>query len=360
MLLPATANAVLVRHIQFSLPIRLICLTCCTFVLCPNAKLCAEDTGTQISMSVVEYPGESFREGVEEMVQRYEYATVSVPRSAEHRAKLVEAYSMLWCFGFVPRDEILSKLTSQANQAIELDPKDAGAQTSMGIAKLIQWEWEAAEKHFAEAVQIDPKKAESLHWYALFLASRGRHEEALQHSQRAIQIDDSPGMITGMGAVLYFGRDWERMVKELPIAIKQDSDFAPAYDWLGMAYVQQKKFPKALETYEKAVSLSGGLAEIVAGLGHAYALAGEKVKAQGILRQLKQWEAQHYVPPVQIAYVHFGLGETDEGFEMLEKAYEQHSWELVFLQVEPWFDSIRNDPRFAQLEKKMNFPRGDQ
>ena len=94
----------------------------------------------------------------------------------------------------------------------------------------------------------------------------------------------------------------------------------------------------------------------MAGLGHAYALGGETAKANAVLTNLKRQGERWYVPPVQIAYVHVGLGQYDEAIKMLTRAQQEHSWELVFLQVEPWFDPLRADPRFAELEKRMQFP----
>ena len=122
------------------------------FWLSSGDRLHADQPDTQVTLTSVDYPGAAFRDGVQAMVDQYEYASVSAPRSVSHRAKLVQAYTMLWCFGFVPRDEITAKLNSQAAAAVKLDGEDAGAQTAMGIAKLSQWEWAAAEKHLAKAV----------------------------------------------------------------------------------------------------------------------------------------------------------------------------------------------------------------
>ncbi|MEO2049137.1 MAG: tetratricopeptide repeat protein [Pirellulales bacterium] len=137
---------------------------------------------------------------------------------------------------------------------------------------------------------------------------------------------------------------------------QHNPEFAPGYDWLGMAYVQEKRFDDSIATYEKAVRLSGGLAEILAGLGHAYALAGQHEEARNVLEQLRKMDHRWYVPPVQIAYVHVGLGEYDEAFQLLERACQERSWELVFLQVEPWFDCLRSDCRYVELIKKIKFP----
>ena len=307
-------------------------------------------------LSNVSAPGKEFRDGVQGMVDYYEYASQSRKKPVDTLVGLVEARTMLWCFGFVPRDKVLPEMKAHAEQAVKLDGQDAGARTALGIVKLSQWDWQGAESELALAVKLDPKRAQSRHWYALYLASRGRHKEALAQSKLAVELDKSSGTKTGMGAVLYFGRDWKGMIDLLVPVTKKDTNFAPALDWLGMAYVQEERFEESISTYERATVLSGALAEITAGLGHAYGLAGEKSKARSVLKELQRWSTEDYVPPVQIAYVHLALGETDKAFERLEQAYREHSWELVFLQVEPWFDEIRSDPRFQELEAKMKFP----
>ena len=123
-----------------------------------------------------------------------------------------------------------------------------------------------------------------------------------------------------------------------------------------MTYVQAKRFDEAIATYEKAETLSGGIAEIKAGLGHAYGMAGKATEARKKLDELNDLSQQWYIPPVQIAFVCVSLGEKDKAFELLETAYREKSWELAFLRVEPWLDDLRDDPRFARLQRRMKFP----
>jgi Flp pilus assembly protein TadD len=147
------------------------------------------------------------------------------------------------------------------------------------------------------------------------------------------------------------------MIDVLKPTIKQDSDYGPAYDWLGMAYVEEQQFDKAIATYRRAVELSDGLAEVLGGLGHAYAVAGREKEARQVLNTLLQLDQRWHVPPVQIAFVHVGLGEKQRAIDLLETAYDERSWELVFLQVEPWLDELRAEPRFTELIEKMKFPK---
>jgi tetratricopeptide (TPR) repeat protein len=322
------------------------------------AAICCLLPGNVVADETTEmqYPGKTLRDGILNLARHYESTLKKDSDSVKLYLGVADAYTMYWCFGFAPRDEVLPKIQSAAQHALALDDQDASAHKAAGIVKLSQWDWASAEEELAAAVQLDPGRASPHHWYALYLAAMGRHQEAGKHSKLALEIDSSPGMQVGRASILYFARDWEGMIHRMNRTIQGHSEFAPAYDWLGMAYVQQERFDESIATYEKAVELSEGLAEILAGLGHAYGLAGKQEQARTVLNQLQELDARWYVPPVQIAYVHVGLGEHDEAIRMLERAVEEHSWELVFLREEPWFDPLRSDPRFQEIEAKLHFP----
>jgi Flp pilus assembly protein TadD len=220
------------------------------------------------------------------------------------------------------------------------------------------WDWVGAEKEFKRALELDPSNVNIRHWYALYLAAMGRREDAFRESREALRLDPSSLSIqTGAGAIEYFARDYKQMIKQMQSTVALGPNFAPGYDWLGMAYVQVGRFEEAIAVYQKAVTLSGGSAEVKAGLGHAYGVAGQRASARAILGELNDLAKKKYVPPVQIAFVYLGLGDRAHALDLLEKAYQERSWELVFIQVEPWVDSLRSDPRFRDIVRRMNFPK---
>ena len=311
---------------------------------------------TQTPAQQLTYPGKSLRDGTLQLAKHYETLARQNPESAAYQVGICEAYTMHWCFGFAPRDEVLPKIKQSARRAVVLDSESAAARTALGIAKLSEYDWAGAEAELAAAVRLDSNRANSQHWYALFLAAMGRHQEALMHSEQAVALDTSPGMQTGLGSILYFGRDWPRMIRVLSTTTAEHPDFAYAYDWLGMAYVQEEQFDESIETYQQAVELSEGLAEILAGLGHAYGLAGKETEARAVLDKLLKLDERWYVPPVQIAYVYVGLRDHENALRMLERAREEKSWELIFLREEPWFDPLRQDPRFREIQSSLRLP----
>ena len=303
------------------------------------------------------FPGKRFREAFENLAAHFEQEVQRDSNDVAAHAGLSEAYSTLWCFGFYSRSEALPKARAAATKAVQLDDELAAAHTALGIVKLCDWDWVGAERAFIRAIQLDPGDAKARHWHALYLAAMGRHEQAMAESTQAENLDPtSLGFKTGKGAVLYFGHKFEEMRQQMLGTIALDPDFAWGYDWLGMAFVQLEQFDQAIETYEKAVELSDRTAEVMAGLGHAYGVAGNKSAGKKVLEELDALAERWYVPPVQRAYVCFGLGERDRAFELLEEAYADRSWELVFLREEPWFDEVRSDPRFVNLQERMQFP----
>lgn len=303
------------------------------------------------------FPGGRFRVAFEHLADSFQTRIEQDPRDASAFAGLAEAQCTLWCFGFAPRALALPPARSAAQRALELDPRLAAAHTALGIVRLCDWDWTGAEQAFRKAVEIDPADPKAHHWYALFLAALGETDQALHHASQAERLaPESAGFKIGKGAVLYFGHRFEAMRDQMSQTVALAPDNAWAHDWLGMAYVQLQDCEKAVETYERAVDLSDRTAEVLAGLGHAYGICGLETKAREVVAELAAYAEKWYVPSVQRSYVHFGLGETDEGFALLERAFTEKSWELVFLREEPWFDAFRADARFKDLERRMRLP----
>jgi tetratricopeptide (TPR) repeat protein len=306
---------------------------------------------------------------MKEAVAHFQEAARLDPDYALAQVGLAETYTMLWSFGFVSCPEALAQAEAAARRAVELDPKLAEAHAALGALKMCEWDWAGAEAEFQRALELAPDNARSRHGYALFLAAMGRHQEALAQSTRANELQpSSPGIMTGLGAILYFARADARMIQVMEQTVKLDPKYAPGYDWLGMAYLQVGRFDESIEAYKKGLELAGGAAEVKAGrghaygvdimtgLGHAYGVAGRRREARQILGELRALARRKHVPPVDIAFVYLGLGEKERALELLEQAYRERSWQVAFLRVEPWVDSLRDDPRFQSLLRRLNFP----
>ncbi len=326
----------------------------------PEQAQIAETTPGEKAEEAVQKGRESLarntRDAMEQAVEFFNQAVAHDPSYAPAHVGLADSYTLLWSFGFLSREEALPKARAAAERAVRLDESLAEAHSALAVVRLRDWDWAGAEEGFKAALKLNPTDANSHHWYALYLSAMGRHEEAIRHSKRAVALDPSPSMQVGLGSMYYFAREWEEMITQMQKTLDQDPDFAYAYDWIGMAYVQVRDFERAFTAYHKAVSLSGHSAEVLAGLGHAYGVAGEKDKARKILRELTQLSEQRYVPSVQVAFVYTSLGEKERALARLEQAYQERAWELVFVKVEPWLDPLRSEPRFQELLRRLNFP----
>ena len=304
----------------------------------------------------LKYPGKKFREFFDLEIEKYENEVKKDPENVTNQVGLVESYINSWCYGFLSRDESLPIAKSAAIKAVDLDQNFAAAHTVLGIIKMTDWDWDGAERDLKKAVDLNPSSYKSRHWYSLFLSAMGRHEQAIEEAQIADRLDLPAGSKIGYGSILYFAHEFEKMADLLEKAIIEEPDTAPLYDWLGMAYIQLKQYDKSIEVYRKAAELSDGLAEIMAGLGHAYGIAGRTDEARQVLDTMLAAAEKWYVPPVQIAFICMSIGEMDQAYSFLEKAYRERSWELAFMREEPWLDDLHSDERFLDIMNRLNFP----
>ena len=345
------SSSLIICYSFFGLPLSLTTSTA-TAVDSNSTTTSSSDSNTQLR-----YPGKQKRDALLRSAEQLEAWIEADQDEAANYVGLADIHTYLWCYGFIPHADIMPQCEKAARRAVELNPKLAAAHTALGIVLLGHRDWQAAEHHLRLATELEPERAPSQHWYALYLAATNRHEEAKQHSQFSLKYDPSAGMTIARSSIQYFARDWQGMIDVLTPTINKDPNHEAAYDWLGMAYIQRKEFDQSINTYLRAVELSDGLAEVLGGLGHAYGVAGREKEARQVLDKLHRLAERWHVPPVQVAFVHIGLGEKQEALDLLDIAYQQRSWELVFMQVEPWLDDLRAEPRFLALLKKMNFPK---
>ena len=145
-----------------------------------------------------------------------------------------------------------------------------------------------------------------------------------------------------------------QIVEELEL----DQNFPPAHNLLPAAYEQKGQYSEAVAEFKKAIPLTGGSEWTLskAGLGHVYALTGKKSEARTLLDELKQLSAQEYVPAPSIALIYAGLGEKDQAFVWLDKGYEQRAFQMQWNAIDARWDSLRSDPRFEDLLRRMGLP----
>jgi serine/threonine-protein kinase len=218
---------------------------------------------------------------------------------------------------------------------------------------LYDWDWPAAEACFRRAIELNPNYATAHDGFGFYCKVMGRYEEAIAACTRALELDPlSLFITTSVGWAHYFARDFERAIEFGRKTLEMDPDFGVAYWNIGLAYEALGRYEDAIDAFSRAARTGRGIT-FMAHLGRARALAGRSVEAQMMLDDMREQSARRYVPAYYFAIVHLGLGEMDQAFEQLERAYEERSGFLAFLGVEPMFDAVRGDARFDDLLRRV-------
>jgi eukaryotic-like serine/threonine-protein kinase len=260
---------------------------------------------------------------------------------------------------FMPPNEAGPRTKDAAEKALAIDESDAGAHLSTAIVThWYDWNWAAAENEFKRAIELSPNNPEAHTYYSWFLAPMGRNEQSVAEARRAQQADPLSGFAAfSVGAAFVFARQWDPAIEQLHRAIEVDPTFWFSHCFMGRAYEQKGKLPEAIVEFQRAVELEPDNAETWSGLGHAYALSGKRAEAQKVLDHLKEVSAHTWVAPYNIAVIYAGLGEKDRAFALLAQAYKDRSYYLPnYLTTDARMDSLRSDPRFADLRKRVGLP----
>jgi eukaryotic-like serine/threonine-protein kinase len=276
------------------------------------------------------------------------------PHYALSYAGLADTYSLLGDAGYLPPSEAWPKAKAAAMQALEIDDTLAEAHTSLGLVKEhFEWDWPGAEQEFKRAIQLNPNSATAHHWYGDYLSNMGRLAEGRRETEKAQELDPLSLIInTTLGWQLYLAGQNEQAVEQLRKVLDIDPKFSPARRILEEVYARMGKHKEAVAEREKALSLSGG-AELAASIEEDFSKSGYRGVLQSWLEGLTELSKHGYVSPYSIAESYMRMEEKQKALEWLEKAYDEHDSGLVSVAVEPMFESIRSDPRFKELKRRM-------
>ena len=293
-------------------------------------------------------------------IEYFEQTIAIDPTYALAYAGLADSYAL---FGFSlyaalsPR-EADQKAESAALKALEIDDTLAEAHTALGLIQFrSKWNWLKAESEFKRAIELNPNYALAYQYYALVLASVERQDEALTTIKRAQELEPVSFILNAAVARhLYWARQYDQAIEQLRKTLELDPNFMAAHFRLGLVYEQKGMYEEAIAQFSKARTISENNPFVIAGLGHVYGLSGNRKKAQELISELKELSKRRYVSAYDMAVIYSGLGERDQAFAWLEKAYQERAGSLVYLKVEPVFDPIRSDRRFADLLRRMGLP----
>jgi len=287
-----------------------------------------------------------------------EYFDQAIEKDASYAlayAGLASAYVILPQFVALPSKDMVPKAEAAARGALQLDPTLAESHAVLGCIKSdYEWDWPGAESEFRRAIELDPNYPTAHHWYSGLLCYLGRLDEALAEIKRAQELDPLSLIInTAAGDPLYNMRQYDKATSQFKQVLELDPDFMIAHCDLGLVYEAQDKFEEAITEYQEVRRLVGHGNLGLSDLGRVYALTGRRSEAVKILNELFESSKQGDRVSVDISQIYLGLGDKDKSFEWLEKAYQERSWGLLYLKTQPLWDSLRSDPRFAELLRKM-------
>ncbi|MBI1813484.1 MAG: tetratricopeptide repeat protein [Deltaproteobacteria bacterium] len=294
-------------------------------------------------------------EGFQKGIEQFEQAIDKDPNYAAAYAGLADCYLLASDAdtGGLPPATAMPKARAAVTRALEIDDTLAEAHNSLAMVFQRDWDWLAAEGEWKRALQLNPNYATAHHWYGMFWSNRGRADEAIAEVKRAQELDPLSLIIsTARAVVLYHARRYDEAVDQAHRTLAMDPKFARTHWVLGVVYLQQGMNEEAIAELQAARQLEDGQ-RVLAQLGYTYAVSGRTSDAQKALNDLNELSQRHYVDPFSIAVIYTGLGDKDRAFEWLGRAYEERSSGLMLLKVEPLFDSVRSDPRFTALLKKV-------
>jgi TolB-like protein/DNA-binding winged helix-turn-helix (wHTH) protein/Tfp pilus assembly protein PilF len=271
---------------------------------------------------------------------------------------LADTYILLGSDGFMPMRNAYPLARTAALKALALNDELAEGHNSMAAINAdYYWDWVEADRHFKRAIDLNPSYETALNFYSFNLACMGRIEEALSLARRAQRLDQvSAAAQMNVGVILHFARRYDDAVAAIKETLDLDPDFGPAYVTLGRIYVAKGMPDRAVAELERALGLMGRRPDVLTPYAYALARAGRQREARTMLDELRETAKPQAPAPVRVALVHIALGETDRAFEWLEKAIEARDWQMGLLNVEPAFDPLRSDRRFAALVERVGLP----
>ena len=265
------------------------------------------------------------------------------------------AYGFLCMNGGAPPNEAWTLARVSAEKALEIDPTLDSAHTSLGFVQtMYDWNWASAEKHFQLALSLNPSSVDAMHAYGItLLAPLGRFDEALEMMRNAQRLDPLSSVVNNsLGDVYYFRREYDKAVRQYEKTLELDPNFGKTYVSLGFTYLAQGKPPAARKAFEKARDIPSEATPVMIAL--AGSLSENTQPARAFLANMEEAVDTQYVFACQIAMLHMTLDSRERALDWLERAYRQRASSVTFLNVNPFFDGIRDEPRFQALLEKMN------
>lgn len=297
-------------------------------------------------------------QGFAKAIDYFQQAVAKDPNYAPAYAGLADAYALSGGFNVLPIAEVMPRAKAAAERALQLDPNLGEAHASLGlIAPFINWNWTEAKGHYERAIALNPNYATAHHWYAEgYLIPMGRVDDALVQIRKAQELDPlSAAIATDMGKELYFARRYDDAIVELRRALELDPNFVSAHNWISDSLLEKGNYPEAIAELEKTKTFREERVYIRQ-TAYLHARMGKRAQAQSELAKSLQLSSGKTVSSGAVALTYAALGEKDNAFLWLKKAFSENSSFMTSLKFWSVFDPLRSDPRFVDLLNRVGLP----
>jgi serine/threonine protein kinase/Tfp pilus assembly protein PilF len=277
------------------------------------------------------------------------------PNYALAYAGIADGYGLMGGNYYMSPNEAYPKEREAAQYALRLDNNLAEAHAALAdVLSSYDWNWEGANQEYRKAIELNPNYATAHHWYAMALANHGLFDEAIREIKRAQQLDPLSMRINqNVGYIYYQSRQYDKAIDQMRKTIRIDSTFPYGNAELGDCYFMKRQYDIAYDAYQTEVRVTGDSTNIFL-LACVDAVTGRRKEALALYDKLKEISNRKFVATSYFVFIEIYLGNKDKAFKLLERAVEEKDPYMINLKVEPKFDPIRSDPRFANLLKEVH------
>ena len=285
-------------------------------------------------------------------IHYYEEALRLDPNYALAYCGLADNYAYMGSV-VMPEKEAIAKEKEFAQKALELDPELAEAHMSVALALVAAFDWRNGLKEFDRALELNPNLAFAYELQAWTVNGLGRFDEAIAKTKKAVELDPlNPFFQMSLSFYQYWAGRYDDAIAQARKALAMDPNSAISHVLLGLSFLKKGDTAGAIAELQKTKAPDPG-AWYQGFLGYAYAISGDRAKAEVALRELEELAKRQYVSPTAFATIYLGLGEKEKALDWLEKAYEEQDSACWYLKIDQIYDSVRNEPRFQALLKKI-------